>query len=112
MLHSKTGEPADQILQRRHHGNHLCFGLALQDGGSQLELAHGQDVCLLTHLHGSLGQEDLELRAEEDLVETKKRTQTFSDAQNARMRHEGWTLGEKVLFPLSTFTAKNLATIM
>lgn len=75
MLHSKTGELANQILQCRHHGDHLCFGLALQDGWSQLELAHRQDVCLLTHLHCSLGQEDLKLRTEEDLVQTEKRTQ-------------------------------------
>lgn len=61
MLHSKTGEPANQILQCRHHGDHLGLGLALQDGWSQLELAHRQDVCLLTHLHCSLGQEDFEL---------------------------------------------------
>lgn len=75
MLHSKTGEPANQILQCRHHGDHLCLGLALQDGWSQLELAHRQDVCLLTHLHCSLGQEDFELRTEEDLVQTEKSTQ-------------------------------------
>lgn len=52
------------------HGDHLCLGLALQDGWSQLELAHRQDVCLLTHLHCSLGQRDFELRTQEDLVQT------------------------------------------
>lgn len=84
MLHSKTGEPANQVLQHRHHGKHLLFGLALQDGWSQLELAHRQDVCLLTHLHRSLGQEDLELRTKEDLVQTEKRTLRLSPstAQN------------------------------
>lgn len=78
MLHSKTGEPANQTLQHRHHRNHLCFGLALQDGWSQLELAHRQDVCLFTHFHCSLGQEDLELRTKEDLVQTEKRTQKLT----------------------------------
>ena len=43
----------------------FCLGRVLlrdvlksKDGWSQLELAHRQDVCLLTHLHCSLGQED------------------------------------------------------
>lgn len=74
MLHSKVGEAADQILQSRHHAHCLRFGLALQDGWSQLELAHGQDVGLLAHLHGSLRQEALELRTEEDVLHPEKRT--------------------------------------
>jgi hypothetical protein len=78
VLHPQTGEPADQLLQRGHQAEHLLFGLALEDGRSQLELAHGQDVGLLAHLYCSLRQEDLKLRRERDFVQTKKGTQKLS----------------------------------
>lgn len=78
MLHSETSEPANQILQCGDQAEHLLFGLALKDGRSQLKLAHRQDVGLLTHLHCSLGQEDLELRREKELVRSKRRIQKLS----------------------------------
>lgn len=78
VLHSEIGEPANQILQCGHQTEHLLFGLALKDGRSQLKLAHRQDVGLLTHLHCSLGQEDLQLRREKESVQIKRRTQKLS----------------------------------
>lgn len=72
VLHSETGEPANQMLQCGHQAEHLLFSLALKDGRSQLELAHGQDVSLLTHLYCSLRQEDLKLRGKRSWFKPRK----------------------------------------
>jgi len=54
VLHPEGGEADQEVL---HHGQHLpdvLMGLALDNGGGHLELAHGHHVALLSHLTEAL----------------------------------------------------------
>lgn len=61
MLHAQWCHSFQKVADIWKHGLHMLTGLPLDDRGSQLELAHGHHITLLTHFTQSLTQKHFQL---------------------------------------------------
>lgn len=61
VLHPERGEPPQKVLHLRQHRLDVFAGLALDDRGGLLELAHSYHIALFSHLTQTLSQEHLQL---------------------------------------------------